>query len=104
MSGMPPKPAPTCLPNWVVRPGRPVASRPNRARIDQAQALKKQLMGELACWIEEHQLKQAEAAQILNVTRPRVSDVVNKKAAKFTIDALAGMLARVGKPVRVVAE
>ena len=37
------------------------------------------------------------------VSRPRVSDVVNKKTAKFTIDTLVEMLSRVGKPVMVKA-
>ena len=46
-------------------------------------------------------LKQAEAAEILMVSRPRVSDVVNKKTAKFTIDTLVEMLRRVEKPVRL---
>jgi predicted XRE-type DNA-binding protein len=32
------------------------------------------------------------------VSRPRVSDVVNKKTAKFTFDTLVEMLSRVGKP------
>lgn len=58
-------------------------------------------MSELADWIEQHHLKQADAAQILMVSRPRVSDVVNKKTAKFTIDTLVEMLSRVGKPVRL---
>jgi len=35
------------------------------------------------------------------VSRPRVSDVVNRKAAKFTIDALVDMLSRVGKSVHL---
>ena len=35
------------------------------------------------------------------VSRPRVSDVVNQKTAKFTIDTLVDMLSRVGKPVRL---
>lgn len=74
----------------------------SRDRIDHALALKEQLMGELASWIKESHLKQDAAAEILHVTRPRVSDVVNKKTNKFTIDALVGMLARVGKSVKVV--
>ncbi len=53
-------------------------------------------MGELVEWIEDHHLKQVQAAEILMVSRPRVSDVVNKKTAKFTIDALVEMLSRVG--------
>ncbi len=44
-------------------------------------------------------LKQADAAQIPGVTRPRVSDVINRKTPKFTIDALVDMLARTGKRV-----
>lgn len=33
--------------------------------------------------------------------RARVSDVVNKKTAKFTCDALVEMLSRVGRPVKL---
>jgi predicted XRE-type DNA-binding protein len=33
------------------------------------------------------------------VSRPRVSDVVNKKTTKFTIDTLVEMMSRIGKPV-----
>ncbi len=74
----------------------------SKALIGQMLKLKEQLMDELASWIDEHHLKQADAAEILHVTRPRVSDVVNKKASKFTIDSLIEMLTWVGKPVRVV--
>jgi predicted XRE-type DNA-binding protein len=70
--------------------------------IDQTVALKEQLMGELKGWIEEHQLTQSEVAEILRVVRPRVSDVVNRKCSKFTIDALVAMLTRIGKPVKIV--
>ena len=73
----------------------------SRKQINDTRQLKEQLMSELAEWIEQHHLKQAEAAAILMVSRPRVSDVVNKKTAKFTIDTLVEMLSRVGKPVRL---
>lgn len=73
----------------------------SRRQINDARLLKQQLMEELAVWIKEHHLKQSEAAAILMVSRPRVSDVVNKKTAKFTIDTLVEMLSRVGKPVRL---
>ena len=49
----------------------------------------------------QKELTRAEAAEILMVSRPRVSDVVNKKTAKFTIDTLVEMLSRVGKPVKL---
>lgn len=71
----------------------------SRKQINDTQRLKQQLMEELTKWIVEHNLKQSEAAAILMVSRPRVSDVVNKKTAKFTIDTLVEMLSRVGKPV-----
>jgi predicted XRE-type DNA-binding protein len=50
--------------------------------------------------------KQKKAAavsqsEIRHVTKPGVSDVVNKKTAKFKIDTLVEMLSRVGKPVRL---
>jgi predicted XRE-type DNA-binding protein len=73
----------------------------SRKQINDTRLLKEQLMNELAHWIEEHDLKQADAAEILMVSRPRVSDVVNKKTTKFTIDTLVEMLSRVGKPVRL---
>ena len=73
----------------------------SQQQINDTRLLKEQLMSELVGWIEQHHLRQAEAAEILMVSRPRVSDVVNKKAAKFTIDTLVEMLSRVGKPVKL---
>lgn len=66
--------------------------------------IKESLMTELAVWIKEKDLKQADAALILGVTRPRVSDVINKKSVKFTIDALVDMLARTGKQVQITVQ
>jgi predicted XRE-type DNA-binding protein len=73
----------------------------SRKQTNDTRALKQQLMVELSNWITQHQLEQADAAQILMVSRPRVSDVVNQKTAKFTIDTWVDMLSRVGKPVRL---
>jgi predicted XRE-type DNA-binding protein len=73
----------------------------SRKQINATRLLKQQLMVELSNWIAEHQLKQADAAQILMVSRPRVCDVVNQKTAKFTIDTLVELLSRVGKPVKL---
>jgi predicted XRE-type DNA-binding protein len=70
-------------------------------QINDTKQLKEQLMSELADWIALHHLKQADAATILMVSRPRVSDVVNRKAAKFTLDALVEMMSRIGKQVRL---
>ena len=73
----------------------------SRKQIVEARVLKEQLMTEIADWIQQHHLKQAQAAEILMVSRPRVSDVVNLKTSKFTIDTLVEMLTRAGKPVRL---
>ena len=48
-------------------------------QINDTRQLKEQLMSELADWIEQHHLRQADAAQILMVSRLRVSDVVKRK-------------------------
>jgi len=64
-------------------------------------AIKEALMTELSQWIDEKKLKQADAAQILGVTRPRVSDVIHKKSVKFSVDSLIDMLARTGRHVHV---
>ncbi len=71
----------------------------SRKQINDTRLLKRQLMEALSVWIDAHNLKQSEAAEILMVSRPRVSDVVNGKTTKFTIDTLVEMLSRIGKPV-----
>ena len=73
----------------------------SQQQINDTKVLKEQLMVELSKWITDNHLKQADAAEILMVSRPRVSDVVNMKVGKFTIDTLVDMLSRVGKPVRL---
>ena len=47
-------------------------------------------------------LKQAEAAKILGVTQPRVSDLLRGRIDLFSTDALIDILARLGTRVRVV--
>lgn len=74
------------------------------AQIDESIRLKQQLMDEVAAWMKEASVTQAAAAEVLHVTRPRVSDVINHKVEKFTIDALVGMLARIGKHVRLAVQ
>jgi predicted XRE-type DNA-binding protein len=70
-------------------------------RISEKIAIKEFLISEISEWIEEKKLKQVDAAKILGITRPRVSDIVNKKSIKFTIDTLVDMLLRAGKHVQV---
>ncbi|CAI1730502.1 MULTISPECIES: helix-turn-helix domain-containing protein [Serratia] len=76
----------------------------SNAEIAQLIALKKQLMGEISAWIEEEGYRQEEAARYLHTSRPRVSDVVNQKTEKFTLDALVNMMANIGKSVKLIVE
>lgn len=63
--------------------------------------IKTTLMREIAKWIDENQLKQGEAAEILGISRSRLSDVVTRKSVEFTIDALVDMLCRTGKNIQL---
>lgn len=71
------------------------------AAIDARRAIKLVLMDTVARWIEEQDLTQVEAAIVLEVTRPRVSDIVNRKIEKFTTDALVELVARTGRRVSI---
>jgi len=46
-------------------------------------------------------LTQAQAAKLMGISQPRVSDVVNGKIDRFTIDMLITMLIRLGLHVEV---
>ena len=45
---------------------------------------------------------QAEAAKILRVTQPRVTDMLRERSGQFSTDSLIDMLARLGVHVRLV--
>ena len=47
-------------------------------------------------------LKQTEAAKLMGVTQPRVSDLLRGRLELFSSDALIDMLARLGVRVRLV--
>ncbi|MFZ5365303.1 MAG: helix-turn-helix domain-containing protein [Thermodesulfobacteriota bacterium] len=64
--------------------------------------IKSSLMAAIALHIKERGLTQKEAADIMGVTQPRVSNVVRAKGDKFTIDMLIDMLARLGLHVEVI--
>jgi predicted XRE-type DNA-binding protein len=55
-----------------------------------------QLMVAIEQRIREEGWTQAEAAVRLRVTQPRVSDLLNGKISKFSLDALVNMLPPVG--------
>jgi predicted XRE-type DNA-binding protein len=47
-------------------------------------------------------LKQSEAARVMRVTQPRVSDLLRGRIELFSTDSLIDMLARLGVHVRLV--
>jgi predicted XRE-type DNA-binding protein len=57
------------------------------------------LIIELASIIEKRGLTQQDAASVLGVSQPRVSDIVRGRIARFTIDTLIEMLGRLGVSV-----
>ena len=61
--------------------------------------IRSEMMVRLARVIDDRGLTQAEAARILGVTQPRVSDLVRGKVDLFSIDMLVNMLAKAGLQV-----
>ena len=57
------------------------------------------LMLEVERLIEARGLTQAEAAKLLHVTQPRISDLTRGKIERFSLDTLVEMLARAGVDV-----
>ena len=59
------------------------------------------LMATLREVLEKKKLSQAEAAELFEVSQPRISDLVRGKIGLFSIDMLVDMLARAGVRVDV---
>ena len=64
--------------------------------------IRSDLLVQLQKVIRSQGLKQAEAAKLLDVTQPRVSDLMRGRLDLFSVDTLIDMLARLGIRVRVV--
>src|SRR3989337_2996940 len=62
------------------------------------------LMIHLQQAIAKRGLKQAEAAKLLGVTQPRVSELMRGRIDLFSIDTLIDMLARLGVRARLVLQ
>lgn len=63
--------------------------------------IRSQLMMVLRDHIEQSGLSQVQAAKILGVTQPRVSDLMRGKIDLFAIDSLIAMLSAVGLQVEL---
>ena len=60
------------------------------------------LMIRLSQLIESRGLTQAQAAILLGVTQPRISDLVRGKIDRFSIDTLVAMLGQAGVRVQIL--
>jgi predicted XRE-type DNA-binding protein len=63
-----------------------------------------ELMMAIEKTIKERGLSQTEAAKLLGVGQPRLSDLYNGKIERFTVDMLMKWLAKLGKNVTVKVE
>ena len=52
--------------------------------------------------IEARRLTQAQAARLLGVTQPRISDLVRGKIDRFSVDSLIEMLGRAGARITIL--
>jgi predicted XRE-type DNA-binding protein len=73
---------------------------------DEAEYLKvrSELMLKLQKTITARGLKQADAARLLGVTQPRISDLMRGRIDLFSIDTLIDMLARLGIRTKLVLQ
>lgn len=63
--------------------------------------LRAQLMTSLRKYIEKEELTQASAAERLNVTQPRISDLIRGKISRFSLDTLVNMASDAGLEVNL---
>lgn len=63
--------------------------------------LRSMLMLELKAHIEKKGLNQAQAAKLLGVTQPRISDLMRGKVDLFAIDALVNLASAAGLRVEM---
>lgn len=63
--------------------------------------LRSRLMLMLTKVIRDRRLTQAQAARLLGVSQPRISDITRSRVQRFTIDALVELLARAGVRLEV---
>jgi len=66
--------------------------------------LRAEMMIQIQRIIKEKGLLQKEAAELFNVSQPRISDLVNRKIEKFSLEKLVAMLAKVNVSVNVKFE
>ncbi len=59
------------------------------------------LAQEIRQWLKKRRLSQAEGAQLLRISAPRLNEVVKNRVEKVSVDYLLGLCAKAGIPVSV---
>jgi predicted XRE-type DNA-binding protein len=62
------------------------------------------LMRAIEAELKHRKLTQTAAAELLEISQPRVSDLMRGKIHLFTIDCLVTILMQLGKPVRLIID
>lgn len=65
--------------------------------------LKRQLASRIAACVDQLNLRQVEAATMLELTQPRLNALLKGRVELFSLDALAQIAMRAGLTVRVSA-
>jgi predicted XRE-type DNA-binding protein len=78
-----------------------VARPTNRKPSAEALQIRELLVARLCKMIRSQDFTQAEAAQWLGVSQPRVSDLKRRRLDRFTVDSLIGLLTNAGIRVSV---
>lgn len=63
--------------------------------------MRARLITDLRLYIENQELTQVQAAELLGITQSRVSDLVRGKWQKFNLEMLIRLEARLGRTVRL---
>ncbi|MES1203637.1 MAG: XRE family transcriptional regulator [Pseudomonadota bacterium] len=92
----------------TTRPNKRFASVWDAIERSQAEAANMKLRSRLMMAVRDHILKaelsQAEAAKLLGVTQPRISDLMRGKIDLFSLDTLVNMLGAAGHKVDVTID
>lgn len=59
------------------------------------------LMMEIERYINQHRMKQAEAAKYFGVKQPEISHLLNRNIDRFSIDKLVNMVSQIGKEIQI---
>ena len=74
------------------------------SELDQRNNIKRAMVNGVKAEIARRGLTMVEAAKVLDISRPRLSDITHFKVEKFSIDAVSDLMARLGRNVQVVIE